>query len=60
MLGLDATRQGYWATYGGSPGWTFLFGPFAEQMHERGIGSGAQDAIFVGNRPRAFAFAGAS
>ena len=47
MLGMDAARQGYWATYGGSPGWTFLLGPFAEQMRERGIGTGAQDAIFV-------------
>ena len=47
MLGMDAARQGYWATYGGSPGWTFLLGPFAEQMRDRGIGTGAQDAIFV-------------
>ena len=24
MLGIDAARQGYWTTYGGSPGWAFL------------------------------------
>jgi 5-phospho-D-xylono-1,4-lactonase len=60
MLGMDAARQGYWATYGGSPGWTFLLGPFAEQMRDRGIGTEAQDAIFVANPARAFAFADAS
>ena len=31
MLGLDAARQGYWTTYGGSPGWAFLLGEFAER-----------------------------
>ena len=57
MLGLDAARQGYWTTYGGTPGWTFLLGEFAEQMHLRGIGADAQRAIFVTNPARAFAFA---
>jgi 5-phospho-D-xylono-1,4-lactonase len=57
MLGMDAARQGYWTSYGGSPGWTFLLGPFAAQMRERGIGAEAQGAIFVTNPARAFAFA---
>jgi predicted metal-dependent phosphotriesterase family hydrolase len=57
MLGLDAARQGYWTTYGGTPGWTFLLGEFAEQMQLRGISADAQHAIFVSNPARAFAFA---
>ena len=57
MLGMDAARQGYWTTYGGSPGWTFLLGEFAEAMQRRGIGADAQRAIFVSNPARAFAFA---
>ena len=57
MLGLDAARQGYWTTYGGSPGWTFLLGEFAERMQVRGITADAQRAIFVSNPARAFAFA---
>jgi phosphotriesterase-related protein len=57
MLGMDAARQGYWTTYGGSPGWTFLLGEFAEAMQRRGIGPDAQRAIFVTNPARAFAFA---
>ena len=57
MLGMDAARQGYWTTYGGSPGWTFLLGEFAEAMQRRGIGPDAQRSIFVTNPARAFAFA---
>ena len=57
MLGMDAARQGYWTTYGGTPGWTFLLGQFAEQMLLRGISADAQRAIFVANPARAFAFA---
>ena len=57
MLGLDAARQGYWTTYGGSPGWTFLLGEFAERMEARGIAADIQRAIFVTNPARAFAFA---
>jgi phosphotriesterase-related protein len=57
MVGLDAARQGYWTTYGGSPGWTFLLGEFAEQMQVHGITADAQQAIFVSNPARAFAFA---
>lgn len=57
MLGLDAARQGYWTTYGGSPGMTFLLGPFASAMAERGIGAADQRAIFVDNPARAYAFA---
>jgi predicted metal-dependent phosphotriesterase family hydrolase len=57
MLGLDAARQGYWAAYGGSPGWVFLLGEFADAMHARGIHAEDQREIFVSNPARAFAFA---
>ena len=57
MLGMDAARQGYWTTYGGTPGWTFLLGEFAERMQRLGITADAQRAIFVTNPARAFAFA---
>ena len=57
MLGMDAARQGYWTTYGGSPGWTFLLGEFADAMHGRGISADIQHTIFVTNPARAFAFA---
>jgi len=57
LLGLDAARQGYWTTYGGSPGLAFLFDGFGRAMRERGIGDEAQTAIFVANPARAFAFA---
>jgi predicted metal-dependent phosphotriesterase family hydrolase len=57
MLGLDAARRGYWTAYGGSPGWVFLLGEFADAMHARGIHAEDQREIFVSNPARAFAFA---
>jgi 5-phospho-D-xylono-1,4-lactonase len=57
MLGMDAARQGYWATHDGSPGMGFLLGEFAARMTERGIGPQAQEALFVANPARAYAFA---
>jgi predicted metal-dependent phosphotriesterase family hydrolase len=57
MLGMDAARQGYWSTYGGSPGMTFLLGSFADQMRERGIEGDQQASLFVRNPAHAFAFA---
>ena len=57
MLGMDAARQGYWATYGGTPGWTFLLGAFAEAMRDHGIDADVQHEIFVANPARVFAFA---
>jgi len=56
-LGLDAARQGYWTEFGGSPGMTFLLGPFAEQMAERGLDEAARQEIFVAAPAAAFTFA---
>jgi 5-phospho-D-xylono-1,4-lactonase len=58
MLGLDAARQGYWRTYGGTPGWSFLLDEFADAMGARGIDAEDRHEIFVTNPARAFAFAG--
>jgi phosphotriesterase-related protein len=57
MLGLDAARQGYWSTYGGSPGMTYLLGAFADAMDDRGIGADDRRRIFVANPARAYSFA---
>lgn len=57
MLGMDAARQGYWTTYGGSPGWTFLLGDFSSSMRAHGIDEEAMRRIFVANPARAYAFA---
>ena len=57
MLGMDAARQGYWTAYGGTPGMTFLLGAFSDAMTARGLGADVQQALFVANPARAFAFA---
>jgi phosphotriesterase-related protein len=56
VLGLDAARQGYWTAYGGSPGWAFLLGGFADAMRERGLGDDAQQRLFVDNPARLYSF----
>jgi phosphotriesterase-related protein len=60
MLGLDAARQRYWTTYGGSPGWTFLLGSFADSLRDRGLTDDDLRSIFVTNPARAYAFAAAT
>jgi predicted metal-dependent phosphotriesterase family hydrolase len=57
VLGLDAARQGYWSTYGGAPGMTFLLGPFADQMRDRGLDESQLHQLFVANPARVFSFA---
>jgi phosphotriesterase-related protein len=56
VLGMDAARRGYWTAHGGSPGMTFLLGPFAATLAGGGIGPTEQRALFVENPARAFAF----
>ena len=57
MLGLDAARQGYLASYGGSPGLSYLLGDFSRAMDERELGDPIRRRLFVDNPARAFAFA---
>lgn len=56
VLGMDAARQGYWTTYGGGPGLTFLLGAFAAQMRERGLGERELAALFVDNPAGVYGF----
>jgi phosphotriesterase-related protein len=57
MLGMDAARQGYYRSYGGSPGLAFLLGPFSDRLAARGVPSEVRESMFVGAPSRAFAFA---
>jgi phosphotriesterase-related protein len=56
LLGLDAARQGYWASYGGSPGLAFFVDGLARRMTERGIDAATQQALYVANPAATFAF----
>jgi phosphotriesterase-related protein len=57
LLGLDAARQGYWTTHGGSPGLAFLLGGFSTLMRERGLDDAALHQLFVTNPARCYTFA---
>ena len=57
MLGMDAARQGYYTTYGGSPGLGYLLRGFSDLLEERGIDAAIRHALFVDNPARAYAFA---
>ena len=56
VLGMDAARQGYYRTYGGTPGLDFLLGSFSQAMAERGLDDRVRRRFFVDNPARAFAF----
>jgi predicted metal-dependent phosphotriesterase family hydrolase len=56
MLGMDAARQGYYRSFGGSPGLGFLLRDFSDAMDERGLDAATRHAIFVENPASAFAF----
>jgi phosphotriesterase-related protein len=57
VLGMDAARRGYWAVHGGSPGMTWLLGPFRARLREIGLNDAAIDRLFVANPARVYAFA---
>jgi predicted metal-dependent phosphotriesterase family hydrolase len=57
VLGMDAARQGYLATYGGAPGLSYLLGEFSTALAERGVDDAARTRFFVENPARAYAFA---
>ena len=58
MLGMDAARQGYYASFGGRPGLVYLLTEFSTAMAERGIDEATRQRLFVDNPARAFTFAG--
>jgi phosphotriesterase-related protein len=57
MMGLDAARQSYYRSFGGSPGLAWLLTGFARDMSERGLDAATRRRIFVDNPARAFAYA---
>lgn len=57
VLGMDAARQSYWTTHGGSPGMAWLLRDFATAMAAQGIGPTEQALLFVESPARAYAFA---
>lgn len=59
VLGMDAARRRYYRSYGGSPGFDYLLGPFSGELRKRGLGE-LHDNLFIDNPARAFAFAPAS
>jgi 5-phospho-D-xylono-1,4-lactonase len=58
LLGMDAARSSYWASYGGRPGLAFLLDAFSDQMRAAGIGDDLIQRVFVANPMNAYAFAG--
>lgn len=56
LLGMDAARRGYWRSYGGGPGLTFLIRVFVPRLIAAGLRQEDVDRIFIGNPARAFRF----
>jgi predicted metal-dependent phosphotriesterase family hydrolase len=56
MLGMDAARQGYYRSFGGRPGLSFLLREFSDELEARGISTDVRQRIFIGNPARAFSF----
>jgi hypothetical protein len=54
---MDAARSRYWNSFGGSPGLTFLLGPFSEILRSRGWKPSHLETVFVTNPARAYALA---
>jgi phosphotriesterase-related protein len=57
MLGMDAARQGYLRSWGGSPGLAWLLRDFSVELELRGIDARQRRRLFVENPASAFAFA---
>jgi 5-phospho-D-xylono-1,4-lactonase len=53
VVGMDAARQSYWRSYGGSPGLTFLLDRFFPEMVQRGFPPEMVQHILVDNPARA-------
>jgi len=56
MLGMDAARRGYWRSYGGAPGLSFLLGEFSAQLRDAGLSPALLEKIFVSTPASTFAF----
>jgi 5-phospho-D-xylono-1,4-lactonase len=56
LLGMDAARQQYWRSYGGTPGLRFLLREFVPRLRSDGLTQGDIETIFVRNPARCYAF----
>jgi 5-phospho-D-xylono-1,4-lactonase len=56
MLGMDAARRGYWKSYGGHPGLSFLLKTFAAQLRDCGLGEDLIKRIFITTPADTFQF----
>jgi phosphotriesterase-related protein len=56
MLGMDAARQGYYRSYGGRPGLSYLLREFSGLLEARGIDASVRESMFVRAPARAFGF----
>ena len=54
-MGMDAARNSYWLSYGGSPGLNFLLTTFKADLQQMGLGS-YYDNIFFKNPQRLYSF----
>ena len=53
---MDAARQGYYRSFGGTPGLAFLLTAFSDRVEARGLPAAVRESMFVGAPSRAFAF----
>lgn len=56
MLGMDAARRGYWRSYGGGPGLSFLLNDFSALLRAAGLPPALLTRIFVSTPATTFAF----
>ncbi len=45
-MGMDAARNGYWHSYGGQPGLTFLLENFKKDLDQMGLREFYQDLFY--------------
>jgi predicted metal-dependent phosphotriesterase family hydrolase len=56
MLGMDAARRGYWRSYGGGPGLSYLLTDFSAQLRAAGVSTDLLEKIFVSTPASTFTF----
>jgi phosphotriesterase-related protein len=56
LLGMDNGRASYWKSYGGGPGFAYLFTRYVPRLMAAGVPQDAIDDMLVNNPRRAFAF----
>ncbi len=54
MVGMDAARSRYWTSFDGSPGLSFLLGPFSQELRDRGWTDQHLNIVFVRNPALAY------